>query len=214
MTHAQSLMDNYQLCEDDLAHEPSDDYKDVNEAEFTKGRVNLSGKIFAWESSLARYIMDFTGVPCYLDNKKTAGFGVEPGKGIMFYGITEEVELAKELYTELRSIISTMAYGLYFSVYKGDGGLYAQGFVRGLQSNIQNKKINCIQSNSLIVLRRNDLIKYKQIKSNEWLTKTTGIKLSKTQASSGAKGNINAYHTGVQHGKSQEVSVNITRKIT
>lgn len=209
MSHAETLMDNFQVSDADLEHTIQDDYTTIDNAKFGTSRSTLSGKIFAWESALAVYVERLTNVKCYIDHNKM-GFGIKPGKGVIFYGIIEETQLAQEIYNELRSIISTIAYGLYFSAYKGEGGLYAQGFVNGLLSQLKKVTIN---PNNALIIRRQELIQYKQNKSDDWLSEVKKVNLRKGQALGGARGNLDAYKTGQEHGSQHQIQVNTTRKI-
>lgn len=65
---AKKLMDNHHLTEDDLAHEPDDDYAKVRESEKGLFRCFLGKMIFTWENNLGFFVSDFVGCPWYIDN--------------------------------------------------------------------------------------------------------------------------------------------------
>lgn len=232
MNAVQKMMDRHHLTEEDLAHEPADDYKKVDEADFNQFCAWVGSKVFTWEKSLAHFVSKFVGVPHYLDpelriaRQHGTGFLVldandnhQKVKSFVFYGVAEDAMIAVEIYNELRTIIRTLAYGKYESAYKGDGGVYSEGFVCGLQSQMkeQNKTRRIAAESSptgmVLIARQDDLVKYKESKSKDWLLKTKGIKLRKGSGSSGARGSIDAFGDGRKDGQNTDVSRTRARKI-
>lgn len=229
---AQRLMNRYHLTEEDLAHEPSDDYAKVDNADYRKFACVLGKKIFRWESDLAQFVSRFTSVLGYIDNeiiaKRVNGFiqmdqngNVIQGKSFVFYGIAEEVMLASQLLDELRGLIGSMAIARFGSIYKGDGAAYAQGFVYGLFQKITNSKLleKSAETNStglVLIARRDDLIQYKAKKSEEWLEEENpDLKLKKLARKQGTKtGSADAWNQGTVDGKNTEVGVSRNKKLT
>ena len=227
MAFAKRLMDSHHLTEEDLSHEPQDDYQKVDQAEFNDGRAFVGRKLFYWETILASFVAKFVGVGVYLDHsikvvKNRSGFAEVParhGKSVVFFGVAEDTAIAVELYAELRQLISSMALLKWASVYKGDGAKYAQGFVTGLFSQFDKAKAiekRTSDSHTLILVhRRDDLIKYKQDKASNWLKTAKGIKLRRGYGSGGSKkGSHEAYTDGRADGAKTDVAATRHKKIT
>lgn len=226
---AYRLMQKYQLTEDDLAHEPADDYHKVDEAKHDRCRSFVGGVFFFWEGSLATFVSQFVGVEAYMDNRKNLvrknGFvqfdqNDQPryGKSIVFYGIAEDAVMAAELYDELRMLIASMAVAKYGTVFKGEGGAYAQGFVSGLFSKLGSAKADerrlAVDNTSLtLIARREDLIKYKSNKAKDWLEKTMGMKIRGKSYFNGVGGHGSATAEGWRDGKETNVEGARRRKI-
>ena len=233
MNAVQKMMDRHHLTEDDLTHEPVDDYAAVDAANFNQIRAWIGRKVFYWESYLAQFVSKFVGVPLYVDNNLQiarqygSGFMLldsdgEPQKvkSFVFYGVAEDALIAKELYDELRLIIRTLAYGKYGTAYQGDGGRYAEGFVSGLFSQLEEQtKIRRIEAagNStamVLIARQTDLVQYKERKAKDWLKAEANIKLRKGGRTSGASGSYGAFSDGRTDGSNAEVSKQRARKLT
>ena len=226
MNHAQRLMDAHHLTEDDLNHEPVDDYSKVDQADFDQMWAYVGGRVFFWEKQLATFVSRFVGVPVYLENGKhpvrVNGIiqmdGDEPkyGQAFVFYGVAEDAAIAIEVYDELRTLIATMAVARWGGVYKGDGASYSQGFVTGLFDQLHEAKRIEKQTTTGLILscRRSDLIQYKNQKAREWLYKSKGFKLRKAGTSRGTRtGSSSAYSEGRTDGSSTNVSATRMRKL-
>lgn len=228
MNFAQRLMASHHLTEEDLAHEPADDYAKVDEGVMKEYRCFLGGKVFYWESILATFITRFVGCNAYIDNNKrpardSRGFAKlvngksYMAKSIVFYGLAEDASIAAELYEELHDLIGTMASIKWASIYKGDGASYAQGFVSGLFSQLEKAK--AIEKNSsttamILVSRRDDLIQYKQDRALEWIKNARGKKIRKGGNGGGTKtGSYSAYAEGRDDGAATKVSATRHKKI-
>ena len=226
MNIAMKLMGEHHLTEEDLAHEPVDDYTKVDASNFEQVRSFVGKKIYGWESSLSMFVSKFVGVPVYEDARiqlaRKNGICLfdewdEPryGKSFVFYGVSEDARLASDVYDETRRLIATMAVAKYGKVYIGDGAMYSQGFVSGLYSQV-NKAAKRLEqtsnSRALILLhRRNDLIQYKEDKARDWLHKSKGIKLQKGSGRWGSdNGSWSAYQEGQSDG--QRANVDGTRR--
>lgn len=231
MNAAQKLMAKYHLTEEDLAHEPADDYKAVDEADYSESRSWVGGRTYTWEESLAVFVQDFVGCKVYRAHKGWARnrMGMllrhpatgQPweAKAFVFYGISEDAQIASELYDELRQMISTMATLKFNKVYTGDGAVYSEGFVRGLFDHLkQEKEARRIEAKTsstemILIERRDDLVKYKQEKAENWLRKDKGVKLGKVGAGQGGNGSYGAYKEGVADGRNTDVSATRMKKI-
>lgn len=229
MNHAHRIMDKHHLTEDDLGHEPDDDYAKVDKAEFGTFRAYVGKKAFTWECRLASFVSEFAGVPVYIDPeirivRAASGFAVfdendDPkyGKSFVYFGVAEDCRIAVELYNELRSLIATMAVGRWGTVYRGDGAAYSEGFVAGLYSQLKRARIeerNESSSTALVLsARRDELVKYKKSKATAWLKRAKGINLSRSQRRSGSNGSWRARSEGVQDGANTDVTATRRRKI-
>lgn len=226
MNHAQRLMDSHHLTEEDLAHEPDDDYRKVDEAEFDQARAFVGGRAFYWEKILATFVSHFVGVPVYYDSekrpiRKRSGFTpngkAKYGRSFVFYGVADDAAIAAETYDELRTLIATMAIGKWSTVYKGDGAAYAEGFVSGLLSQLQEaKRIEQSSGGNALILavRRNDIIKYKTDKAKEWLESEKGVVVGASRKGGGTKSGARlAFREGQSDGASTDVSTTRLKKL-
>lgn len=234
MTHAQRLMAEHHLTEEDLSHEPQDDYAKVDGATFADHRGWIGRKCFQWESNLASFVASFVGCKQYHDpdvlTARRFGRAIlddqgrpQSGKSFVFYGVEEDAVIAAELFTELRTLIASMAAMRWGSVYKGDGGIYSEGFVSGLfqhlnesqRSERQQAGRHIDQSSTALTLieRRSDLVRYKQQKASDWLKNEKGISLVTHRSRGGAHGSGTAFREGIQDGRNAEVSASRRRKI-
>jgi hypothetical protein len=232
---AERIMAKYHLSEEDLAHEPADDYAEVDTADFSQAYSTIGRRAWQWECALARFVERFIGVPHYLRHSilpsRINGLvqldeNDQPvtGKAFVFYGVAEDAELARSVYDELRLLIAAMAVAKWGTVYKGDGGMYAEGFVSGLSyklvSATQSEKAEAQKSIAsetstalVLIARRDDLIQYKQKKAKDWLRNEKGICLVTVSGGSGANGSSGAYSSGRRDGASTDVSNTRRRKI-
>lgn len=226
---ARKLMTSYHLREEDLAHEPKDDYKKVDEADFGRVRSFLGKTVATWEARLATVISEFVGVPAYCDNDlhlvKKNGFcsfdkNDDPlyGKSIVFYGVAEDANIASELFDEMRVLIASMAVGRTGKIYKAEGASYCQGFVSSLYDKIKRAALlemkDVPTTTALIVLRSRDLIEYKKEKAKEWLSETSSVKLRKTKRAGSKVGfDREAYQQGRVDGEAAELAANRRKKL-
>ena len=232
MNAAHKLMDLHHLTEEDLKHEPADDYAKVRSAEMNRFRSWVGGRVFAWEENLAYYVSKYVGVPYYLDNTKATArdengllkrdwWFKEPwkGKSFVFYGVAEDAKMARDIYDELRVTICTLAYGKFNNIYVKEGGKYSEGFVYGLRDNLAKqtelKRLEAKSSSTALVLiaRRNDLIKFKTDLASTWLKDKIGIKLTQGAGNYGASGSNSAFNEGFKDGKKTDVEVTRTKKL-
>ena len=226
---ARKLMTAHHLTEDDLAHEPKDDYQKVDEAPFGEYRSFVGKSIALWEEQLASTVSEFVGCPAYTDkNKKIVrknglvqfDTNDEPRteKSIVFYGVAEDAAIAAELYDDMRDLIAAMAVGRTGKVYKSEGASYCQGFVCALYNKIKKAarlEMATPGNGALIVLRSNDLIEYKKTKATQWLTTERDIKIRKGGKGAGSRVGFNreAFQQGRKEGANAEMVADRKRKI-
>ena len=137
--------------------------------------------------------------------------------GIIFYGIDDEVELACDLFQELRVTIAAMARLRWGGVYKGDGREYCEGFVTGLFSKTRENATEAERiaqtaggTALMVIERRGALIEAKQAAADKWL----GVKLGKGRSRGGATHyNGEARGEGRSDGAKHNTSAGRTLKI-
>lgn len=227
--HAQRLMAKHHIDESDLAHEPADDYQRVDTSEFGEQRCWVNRQIYMWESYLAGFIKDFVGVGAYVDRRKrearkpngfviTQRWKAKLCMSVVFYGVAEDVAIAKELYDELRVMLMTCAQLKYSDIYRGSGALYCEGFVAGLKTKIKEAaKLSASSSSTAMILvsRQTDLVQYKQKAAENWLTKERNIKLGKARGgSSHRNADGSAYWEGKHDGANADVSAARRKKLS
>jgi hypothetical protein len=221
MNFALKMMEAHHLSEEDLAHEPQDDYSKVDRAEFDRVRSFVGSKLYWWENILAGFVSKLVGVPVYVDKERQlvrsrAGIVRQPptrASSVVFYGVAEDALIAAELYDDLRALIGVMATAKWGSMYRGDGAAYAQGFVTGLLSKLrESKRLGHSDTSSttamILVARRDDLIKYKERKAELWLAEQHGLRTRKGGSGRGRgtrTGSRDAYTEGRTDGQSADV---------
>lgn len=230
MRMANRLIAEHHLSEAELTEEPQTQYNRLEDAEKSQGFCWIGKKLYNWELALSWFVSNLTGVPFYSRNKQRKQVGgmlqfdsngnpIEV-KSMVFYGLSEDVEIACELFDETRSLIATLALGRYGSVFKGDGAAYAQGFVAGLEQKLQEQrrveKIECDSeggNRSLALVRRNDLVKRKGQIAKEWLRKEKGIRLRTGSGSGGTRtGSSSAFSNGRTDGRNANVTARAARR--
>ena len=96
---------------------------------------------------------------------------------VVFYGIEEETQLAAETYEELATTIFTMAMAKYGSAYRGNGGIYAEGFVEGLERQLSNANREAESSGTELVVRSAAIVQAKKNRAEHWLRDECRINL-------------------------------------
>lgn len=226
---ARKMMTAHHLTEEDLAHEPKDDYRKIDEADFGEIRSFIGKTIALWENQLAGVVSEFVGCPCYIDNNKKpirknglVQFGAddEPllAKSAVFYGVAEDAAIASQLYDDMRELIAAMAVGRTGKVYKSEGASYCQGFVLALNSKIKQAARIEMQgpgNGALIVLRSKDLIEYKQTKAKNWLKEAKGFKIRVGGKGAGSRVGFNrdAFQQGRKDGANAEMTADRKKKL-
>lgn len=235
---AARLMDKHHLSEEDLEESPQDQERDARTAPKTKQSAHGNNvRMPMWEKQLARVVATIVGGVGYYCHSSAllttqSGLAIRDHRGnqmkastVVFYGITEDVETAVQLWNELRLAISALARLRYGSVARGDGAAYAEGFVSGLESKHKQQaadekyqaRITEQQTGSRgveLICRRDALILKKHELAKEWLASPEGggVKLGKT-TSSGSNGDQNARGQGYSDGGKYNATATRTRKL-
>lgn len=182
-----------------------------------------------WEGQLARYVCELIG-GVYVYSDSPAPVYAAPGicrfdangrrvigARYCFYGDAEGIQVAADTFRELSTLIAAMARLRYGSVMKGDGAVYALGFVCGLQDQMregrQKERAGTAQpaQPGAIVLsssQRNALDKWhteNASKAKNWLASAHGIHLRTTSRSAGYSGDGNAGAAGRADGRAANV---------
>lgn len=232
---AQRMMSEHHLSEDDLGQEPEDQYEAIDQAECGQTFTSVGRKIYLWESQLARFCAAFVGgVKYYASHSQSvqrsaAGIATangDYGKRFCFYGLSDEARLAGELFDDLRLTIITMGKLKFGGCYRGDGGMYSEGFVDGLfdrmyaERESERKEAKKLveqsgQSTALVLVeRRADLVQRKEQRATDWLTKDKGITLVSGSRRSGAYGSSSARSEGMADGRKANPSVTRAKRLT
>lgn len=197
MMAAQIMMAKHDLESDDCVHA---------EKQFDDLAASFTGKRPArWELHLSGFIKVVYGVPVY-----------RAGNTIHFYGRREKIEMAVEMFAELRSTIVSLAKKKYNSWAKKEGAVYAEGFVAGLMASyretLQIRKST--EEGNALVVQAAAIVRKDAFEAQNWLAKD-GIRLKKTSQSSGPTGSQEAYSQGITDGKQTNLSsYNGTLKLT
>ena len=226
---AKKLMTAHHLTEEDLAHEPEDDYKKIDAADFGEVRSFVGPTVALWESQLAGVISEFVGSPAYIDRTKRPvrknGFvqfddddEIKYAKSVVFYGVAEDAAIAGQLYDDMRGVIATMAVGRTGKIYKSEGASYCQGFVSALYNKIRQAariEMTGTGNTALIVLRSKDLIEYKKDKAKTWLSTERDIKIRKGGKGAGSRVGFNreAFQQGRKDGAAAEMTAERRKKL-
>lgn len=187
MMAAQILMDQYNLESDDCVHA---------EKQFDELAAQITGKRPArWELYLSGFVKKVFGISCYRTEND-----------VRFYGRREKVEMAVSMYGELRHTIVSNAKKRYNSWARGDGAVYAEGFVLGLiQSYDDTLRLRKATGDNALMVRSAEIVAKERQEAKEWLA-GEGTHLHKAPRSSGPRGSNAAYNQGVSDGKSTNLS--------
>jgi len=214
MSMATKLMEKYNLEREDI--EQIDDSKafDLSKIEFDKVTVTgKSSKGYRWEVALANFICEFVAGANYYSSKQNAmplvpvRSGYKQVKTKVFYGPTEDVQLAAALYRGLHHMAYTYAMKMYGGWCKGSGGSFCQGFVEGLkEAHTDAEEATVNTTTALTVVNMSKAITKV---SKGWLKEKHGIKLSTGSGLGGVRNkDAGAYRNGKTLGGQQSMSIN------
>ena len=225
MAAATRLMAQHNLTRRDIDMKADDPVANVSLGRHCA--VSHGAKMSAWEGRLAMFVSDFIGyvnaytTPPQILRKDGIAITDQDGnarKGclIWFYGSVDSAEAAVELFEELRDTICAMAQLLYASWMRGDGAVYAQGFVEGLEQarrrSLEELRDSDEQTTALVLRDEKHQMVVRE-RSRDWLKKKHGVRLSKRRRG-GASGDPNAFRSGERDGRNHGVSrPNPTRKL-
>ena len=207
ITAARNLMHAYQLEEADC---------ELQQEKKAHGRRTASTngtRATYWEGQLAHFVCDLVGgVQCYNDrsaNARVEGGTVKRCKAFTFYGLDEEAKLAAETYEELVATIATMAKLKFGGWYRGDGAMYAEGFVQGLNQQIAKADEEAMktETGTALVVRSQELIEAKKAEGSRWLEDVCKIKLRAGSRRTGSTtGSFDALKAGRADGRNANLN--------
>ena len=212
MAAAQRLMDEHRLTEAEIA-------QDATDADPTAGYDVKSvygggdGRTVKWEAWLCLTVERIVGgIGVYSKGvasvrSEATGFATGKRAGhFVFFGDGESIEIAAELYNELRSTIAPMATGLYGNCYRGEGRSYAEGFVAGIDRKIaETTKERTAEATALVLVGSE--------RATTWLAKAHGVKLKTRSTRANGGHSAEAHGRGVRDGQSQDVTVSRRAKL-
>lgn len=210
MRFAASMMAAYHLDESEIKEVHIDVKKDI--------RLYGHGvSIASWESYLAGFVRDFVGsIGVYIDLNKQSSINtgvqfqngrVKHGQSIVFYGSSEEVEFAKELFSDLSHMIAAMAKLKFGTFLRKEGRSYADGFVAGLRSKlkVETEKLSLgDQQTRTLIVQSQAIALRKQEEAKQWLLEQKGLKL-KGKKQHSTRHYSGAYSQGHEDGKRTEL---------
>lgn len=230
MRFATMLMAKYHINEDEINKHTDGHERAALYDRMGVGRsYSQTMKLGYWEKLLATFCCQFVGsVQCYISNGKEVvkengiikcdsdGNSVIR-RAFVFYGVDEDVQLTIDLYNELSVIIAATARMKHGSVMKSSGGDYAQGFVSGLFTRLQNQQLLISQSSESrsLVVQSNEMIELKKSMAKKWLAEQQNIKVRQNKTKRRVKTfDHSAWLNGQSDGKKVELSNNRKLKLT
>lgn len=154
MRFANKLMEKHQLSEEDLGQldHKFDELDPKNATVGESGAFMCGNRKIDWEGFLARFVCDWVGgLGCYTTGSKfpfrkngiaqlDKNGDVQYRHRVVFYGVAEDAELAREIYEECSFVISTMAILRFGGVAKTHGREYCNGFVSALWEKVNHER--------------------------------------------------------------------------
>jgi hypothetical protein len=210
MRFAAKLMEQHQLRDEDLS-EADDVIINLERAEMgSASQATGTTTLATWEGQAAMFVCQLVGgVKCYREHasvvRNAAGIVQMDAKGnplvrpkITFYGVAEDVEIARQVYGELLVTIAAMARLKWGGVYRGDGREYCDGFVSGLMSQLKNDRAEAKQlastsgGTALVAIEtRGAIVERKEAMADDWIKKTFGVKLGAGRRGGGGRTHYN-----------------------
>jgi hypothetical protein len=233
MRFAARLMEQHQLSDDDLSEVDSLLF-DLERAEMLQQSQQLGGaKVSAWEQHAASFVCKLVGgVEHYADEpvvvRNPAGIVQLDDNGrplmrsvIWFYGIAEDVEIARQVFAEVIVTIAAMARLKWGGVYRGDGREYCEGFVDGLHTQLRDDAVETRRiaqqagGTALLAMEsRQAIVEKKRTLAQNWLRNTCGVKLSSRSFGGASYCNDNARQDGHRDGERHAPNSERRRKLT
>lgn len=208
MRHVTRLMDDNNLCEEDLAD--ADGILDsLDNVEVGKAKVEVGRKQCYWMRTLCTFIERLLGTV------KSYGVREPGGMTCVFYGVLTDCEIAAEIYYETRDFIETACGTKYGGTRKGDGYSYCVGFVAGLMDQLDRiKATSAPPTSNALVVARNAIVVKKHDLAKRWID-DQGIKLSSSSSSSRrTRVNPDPYDHGFEDGTKHGVNTDRRKKLT
>ncbi len=227
MLLAEKAMQEYHLSMDDFSDDDTTETK-VSEPEFDEVETRgYSVRIARWEAVLADAIEILIGsVGHYTTSRSEAMNAFQKQRDVwvfMWYGTTEDVRLASDLFHEWSAVISTMAMGRFDEVVRGPGNKYALGFTHSLHRHAKDQAVRRSSipvpfSTALAVYGDNlsTALARKSIQATNWLADVRNIKLKSRPATRTRFNNhqdVDAYGQGTSDGSKADFSAERQRKL-
>ncbi len=171
---------------------------DLKDGEFGQHGIQAIGRqVTTWEKSAAYFIRSLVG---YVEAYKK-------GNSIHFYGPEADVRTAIELYALLRDTIHATAMLLYGSYFRGDGALYAQGFMAGLAEAQRKSEAQLHSTDTALMVRDEKQQREVRDRATDWLEREQNVRMRASSRPAGARrGNPAAYHEGRRDGRNHKVA--------
>lgn len=240
MRFVNKLMAEHQLSDADLSH-VDDKLMDLERKEMAKDwTYNFGHKKSEWEGSIAVLVCEMLGgVKCYITHpqlyKVNGIVQMHTGKWAHqaqtkptthFYGIAEDVAIAKELFSQIVFEIATLAKLKWGGIFRGPGREYCEGFASGMWSKFRNDKhsqklladqgtTSTSKSTALVAIESRGLIVKKKTELAEaYGEKVLKLKLRKGGGYSNSKAhNEQARAEGREDGQKRDLSAQRRAKL-
>ena len=186
---------------------------DSEEKEYADETCSSQGvKLSGWEKQLGAFVATMVGgVGCYLQGNRIVkrgkcivyGRNGQPARrsAVHFYGLADEVELATDLYSRLSHTIATMGRLRFGGVLRGNGCSYGDGFVYGLQTQLETITQQAIEGNGHdLVVQSQQIAVRKKTAAREWLA-SKGIRLGSARRTYGRSHSPDAFSAGQTDGQ-------------
>ena len=237
MRFVNKLMAEHQLTQEDIELGKTDEkVLDLEKKEMGRQFAMFgSNKRCEWEFSAASFACHVVGgVKYYIGPEQ---IWRDPATGAVklkyngkpntkptaaFYGIAEDVELARQVFLELIMTISALAKLKWGGIYRGPGREYCEGFMEGMWSNYyadmakQKQLAKTSSSTALVAIDSRNAIVTKKLELAKHFAKNgLGLKLRAGAAfSRGKQENSEARAEGKSDGKSHKATVDRRKKLT
>jgi len=186
----------------------------------TVGRWKKS--LAPWEDTLANAIATLVGsIGVYRSRERGGTFGQSYVPCLQWYGVAEDVQLARDLYDEWSHVIVTIAVARYGGAYRGDGASYCWGFSTALR-NRANKIAadrSAVVTPSTTAMAKAEtgsladmLVRYRD-DAKSWLAKEHGVNLRNVSLRHKVR-NVDALADGQSDGLKANFTVNRRHKLT
>jgi hypothetical protein len=234
MKFAAKLMQQHQLREEDLQGTTVDALiDDLDKKECSSKDVIVTGRRQSiWEGSVALFVCKLVGgVKCYWSGmavvrdangivQTTRRGDLRERSQIRFYGITEDVLLAADLYYECLMVISSMAKLKWGGVQRGPGRSYCEGFAQALWEKLQTAQAQITQENrgstgtALVVVQNRDAIVKRKTEIADRYIEQRGVKIRKAKSQTrNVHYDGEAFMDGREDGTKHKVSADRKKKL-
>lgn len=231
MRFAAKLMEQHQLGEDEI-DELDEKLIDLERAEMARSTVFGSSRNLAyWEQVCAAFAAKLVGGVSYYSATEFYQVGGiaqldrngQPTyrRAVVFYGVAEDVELARQVYAEVVTTIAAMSRLRYGAVFRGAGRDYCEGFAEALHGKLVTENRESRQlaertgGTALVAMEsRTAMVDRKRQLADDWLRDVEGIRLSSGSTSRAGTSSQAAYQQGRSDGSRYDASAARRKKLT